>query len=609
MSRALLSRSSSPAINSLLSRTASSHSRTSLLLVAKPQHVALLPPPTPSEPGPSTLPSPSLSRSLRPSRSHGLVSGASSLSSPLYAPRSVYFSTNNVRAFHSTPPNQINPLPFLGALLKSSTALEFARMTARVSLTFVPILLLQNMRSKKWLQRAERDPHPKYDKKKEHILRGVRNRTIAFHILIFIPLALYWATIIASLERTPLTGRWRVILLSPEEEEEIAGQLAGPGWYRAVGEILSADGSDTPRIIPPTDWRLVWVRDTLRRLELAIPTLQEEEQLCPDWMDSGIEPDGIPLPPPADYPLRPRPRGSETLRQWAELSSACVPSPSPHAIAGPPYSLLLVDRPDASNAFSYGFGPGGGGGIVVFSGFLDEVLSRHPVPLPEPVPQSFLSQLFGLESRRPVHQMPTEEQTAELATLLAHELAHLVLSHHIETLSSGSIVWPSVLSIVTDAIRAFLFPVTMLFGPFINDALGGMWKAGAGEISQLQEFCTSQKQEVEADIVSIRLLAHAGFDPREAVRFWESRSHGAQIAECSPAHAEAAAVYEASTAAAVARRIMGETHPVHELRIEKLKSELERWEKMRRAARETRDREREKQQKRVHAEAAKQQRP
>ena len=51
---------------------------------------------------------------------------------------------------------------------------------------------------------------------------------------------------------------------------------------------------------------------------------------------------------------------------------------------------------------------------------------------------------------------------AELATLLAHELAHLVLSHHIETLSSGSIVWPSVLSIVTDAVRAFLFPVTML---------------------------------------------------------------------------------------------------------------------------------------------------
>ena len=70
--------------------------------------------------------------------------------------------------------------------------------------------------------------------------------------------------------------------------------------------------------------------------------------------------------------------------------------------------------------------------------------------------------MFGLAPPRPPRPAPTEEQTAELATLLAHELAHLVLSHHIETLSSGSIVWPSVLSIVTDAIRAFLFPVTML---------------------------------------------------------------------------------------------------------------------------------------------------
>ena len=41
-------------------------------------------------------------------------------------------------------------------------------------------------------------------------------------------------------------------------------------------------------------------------------------------------------------------------------------------------------------------------------------------------------------------------------------------------------------------------------GPFINDALAGMWKAGAGEFSQLQEYCTSQKQEVEADVVSAR---------------------------------------------------------------------------------------------------------
>jgi len=38
---------------------------------------------------------------------------------------------------------------------------------------------------------------------------------------------------------TNLWLRWRMILLSPEEEDDIATQLAGSGWYRAVGEITS----------------------------------------------------------------------------------------------------------------------------------------------------------------------------------------------------------------------------------------------------------------------------------------------------------------------------------------------------------------------------------
>ena len=100
-----------------------------------------------------------------------------------------------------------------------------------------------------------------------------------------------------------------------------------------------------------------------------------------------------------------------------------------------------------------------------------------------------------------------------------------------------------------------------------------MWKAGASEFSQLQEFCTSQKQEVEADVVSIRyacflrslsgyysklvahasyrLLAHAGFDPRQAVRFWEGRRETPQTAECSPARAELQAAHDASSTARI----------------------------------------------------------
>ncbi|KAI0685322.1 hypothetical protein BC835DRAFT_1384696 [Cytidiella melzeri] len=260
-----------------------------------------------------------------------------------------------------------------------------------------------------------------------------------------------------------------MILLSPEEEEDISKQLAGDGWYQAVGNILTQDG-DTPEIIPPTDWRFHWVRNTLRRLETVIPLLQNEDENDPRWLECG--PDDIPFPPPADYPLKPRPRASEYVRRFAEMSCGRAPPPVPHGVIGPPYSLIVVDKPDSSNAFSYGFGPDGGGGIVVHSGFLDDILSKIPDPpssAPSPTPQqSWWSALFGSFSSVQStphynHPMPSEEQTSELAILLAHELSHLILSHHLETLSSGTIIWPGLLSIATDVIRALIFPITMMY--------------------------------------------------------------------------------------------------------------------------------------------------
>ena len=257
-------------------------------------------------------------------------------------------------------------------------------------------------------------------------------------------------------------------------------------------------------MIPYHDWRYQWVQDTLRQLENAIPILQKEQFLEPEWLKRG--PQDSPLPPPAEYPLRPRPRASEYLRAWCEIQCSRKVQPAPHAIPGPPYSLVVVDKPEASNAFSYGFGPDGGGGVVVYSGFLDNVLSRTPSTPSPPAPSPWFSSLFGPSRQPPPRPVPTPEQTSELAILLAHELAHLILSHHLETLSSATIILPGVLSIVTDTIRAFLFPITMIFGPFVNDAVAQLGKVGSMELSKNAEYCTSTKQEMEADIVSARLL-------------------------------------------------------------------------------------------------------
>lgn len=302
-----------------------------------------------------------------------------------------------------------------------------------------------------------------------------------------------------------------MIILSPEEEEEIAAQLAGPGWYNAVGEILAQDGP--PRIIPTTDWRYTWVNSVLRRLEATIPVLTNEPKTYPQWSE---EPqDFPPMPPPAEYPLRPRPRASEYLRWFCESICEREVQPMPHAIPGPPYSLMVVDKPDASNAFSYGFGPDGGGGLVVYSGFLNDVLSRTPpseIFSSPPVEERswwsrVLGNIFSTQPPPPPHPTPTPEQTTELAILLAHELSHLILSHHLESLSSATVIVPGTISILTDVVRVLIFPITMLFGPFVNDAVAQLGKVGSGELVKVGEYCTSMKQEIEADVVSARYVS------------------------------------------------------------------------------------------------------
>ncbi len=158
---------------------------------------------------------------------------------------------------------------------------------------------------------------------------------------------------------------------------------------------------------------------------------------------------------------------------------------------------------------------------MVYSGLLDRVVAKYP-STPEPPSEAINSQVQStpilsgffsgllprqsppaLPSLRTTHR-PTQEQTDELAILLSHELAHLVLSHHLETLSSATVVIPGALSMLSDLLRAVLFPVTMLFGPFVNDAVANFGRVGSFEVAKLSEYCTSMYQEFEADAVSAR---------------------------------------------------------------------------------------------------------
>lgn len=57
-------------------------------------------------------------------------------------------------------------------------------------------------------------------------------------------------------------------------------------------------------------------------------------------------------------------------------------------------------------------------------------------------------------------------------------------------------------------IRTVLYPVTAIFGPFLNDAVGGVLnesaRGGLGVVGQVVNSCESRKLESEADLVALR---------------------------------------------------------------------------------------------------------
>lgn len=81
-------------------------------------------------------------------------------------------------------------------------------MAARVAFTFAPAVLLKTGMMRKYLGLINKDKvKPEFALKKDLLEKKIRKGTIFYRALLMLPVALFLLTLIASLERAPLSGR------------------------------------------------------------------------------------------------------------------------------------------------------------------------------------------------------------------------------------------------------------------------------------------------------------------------------------------------------------------------------------------------------------------
>src|SRR5262249_37841225 len=110
--------------------------------------------------------------------------------------------------------------------------------------------------------------------------------------------------------------------------------------------------------------------------------------------------------------------------------------------------------------------------------------------------------------------LPVAKNDDQLATVMAHEIAHALAHHASERLS-----WQG---LTADALKAAESSLDQL-APERREAIYDALSAGAGE-SEFRLKGYERAQESEADHIGVFLMTFAGYDPEEAVRFWERMS-------------------------------------------------------------------------------------
>jgi predicted Zn-dependent protease len=104
--------------------------------------------------------------------------------------------------------------------------------------------------------------------------------------------------------------------------------------------------------------------------------------------------------------------------------------------------------------------------------------------------------------------LPVAENDDQLATVLSHEIAH-ALAHHSSERIAREKMYDRALAVADGVLGSI--------SPNERKQLIGLLGAGA----EAQSLAYSRQQESEADHIGLFLMTFAGYDPEQAVRFWE----------------------------------------------------------------------------------------
>lgn len=526
------------------------------------------------------------------------------------------------------------------AYLKSVHFFKVASFYSKAALGVVSALRLQARRILRWWHGFD-DFHALNMAREEAFSAGGRSQRIPyFHrttkVLFAVPIVLVSTAIVASLERTPLTGRWRIIMMDENDEVFTIEDFLKPGsppgshldWSLRRDWVEILRYLEKPDIKPPgtvdgypvvdfrTDWRAKWVLNILSRIEDSANRMDlTSHEITSQATAIDIGETRLVLPP-FRHPFEPR---AATRRIYGHVSDEPVDGLVMR------FGCLVVDAP-SGNAYSIGFGPGlpissgmpveGPGVVVVYTGLIDEIISERQrvmneaitsVSPPQPSSSNLIVGLFSSAVSRTGKSrvaFPAPEDADQLAAVLAHELSHILLSHSLEDLSSGSMS-DLLTSFFTDCesfcrlhwrtesrnryespvLRTALYPVTAFLGPGFNDWIGSLIHVNSKLGLHITNNCNKRQSEREADLLALRILVNAGIDPRVMRDLFSEGGLYDRIERKERKSVNELAQVECSTndaaswegASWLARYGFYDTHPSNEERRKAIDKELEMW--------------------------------